>query len=82
VEIQASHVGLQIGQHLPSNHMHRILEGFDEWKDLPPERIEIKMSDAVDQLKFNRMKQYENNLNLDSEEETNQLLSYVKKSQN
>jgi hypothetical protein len=46
--------------------MHRILEEIDQWKDLSPERVEIKMSDAIDRLKFDRMKRYESDVELDA----------------
>ncbi|MDZ4818277.1 MAG: hypothetical protein SGJ20_04815 [Planctomycetota bacterium] len=77
-QLLPSHVGLQIGQHLPSAHMQRILQEVDNWKSLSPERVEIKISDAVDRLKFDRVKRYENNLDLDGKAEADALIAALK----
>ena len=77
-QLLPSHVGLQIGQHLPSLHMQRILKEIDNWKDLSPERIEIKVTDAVDRLKFDRVKRYESNLDLDGRAEADALIDALK----
>jgi hypothetical protein len=77
-DLLPSHVGLQIGQHLPEAHMRRILQEIDNWKDLPRERVEIKISDAVDRLKFDRVKRYENNLDLQGREEADQLIAALR----
>lgn len=73
-----SHVGLQIGQHLSSDHMHRILEEIDNWKGLPAERVEVKMSDAVDRLKFDRLKRYESNLDLQGGTEADEVINSLR----
>jgi hypothetical protein len=77
-QLLPSHVGLQIGQHLPSMHMQRILEEIDKWRDLSPERIEIKISDAIDRLKFDRMKRYGAGLDLDGKVEADALIAALK----
>jgi hypothetical protein len=77
-QLLPSHVGLQLGQHLPSVHMQRILKEIENWKDLPPERIEVKVSDAVDRLKYDRVKRYESNLDLDGRAEADALIEALK----
>lgn len=77
-QLLPSHVGLQIGQHLPAVHMQRILQEIDNWKELPPERIEVKISDTIDRLKFDRVKRYESNLDLDSKAEADELIAALK----
>jgi hypothetical protein len=77
-ELLPSHVGLQIGEHLPAAHMHRILQSFDDWQDLPSARAEIIISEAVDQLKHDRFKQWQNNLRPSAEKDANSLIAALK----
>lgn len=51
-------VGLQLGQHLKQDVMNELLDSVQQWDDLTPERISIKMSDMVNKLKYDRFKQY------------------------
>jgi len=51
-------VGLQLGQHLKQDVMNELLDSVQQWDDLSPERISIKMSDMVNKLKYDRFKQY------------------------
>jgi hypothetical protein len=78
LELLPSHVGLQIGQHLPENHMHQILDEIDTWKELSPERVTVIISDAVDRLKFDQFKRYQSNLDLNGHEETRQFIQTLK----
>jgi hypothetical protein len=74
-DLLPSHVGLQIGQHLPQGHMHKILTEIDEWKALPPARREVRVTDAVNQLKYDRLKRYESNLELNSGDEADAMVA-------
>ena len=51
-------VGLQLGQHLKQEVMNELLDSIQKWDDLTPERRSIKISDMVNELKYNRYKQY------------------------
>ena len=77
-DLLPSHVGLQIGQHLNSTHMHKILGHVDEWKVLPEARREIRITDAVDKLKFDRLKRYEKNLDLTGVDEADAVLNALR----
>jgi len=77
-QLLPSHVGLQIGQHLPEQHMRRILAEFDHWKELSPERVEVKLSDAVDRLKFDRLKRYGSNIDFTGQSEADQLIATLR----
>jgi hypothetical protein len=77
-DLLPSHVGLQIGQHLDPSHMHKILEHVDVWKELPEARREIKITEAVNHLKYDRLKRYENNLDLKSNDEADIVLQALK----
>lgn len=77
-DLLPSHVGLQIGQHLNPTHMHKLLGHVDEWKMLPDARREIRITDAVDQLKYDRLKRYENNLDLAGVDEADTVLSALR----
>jgi hypothetical protein len=68
-ELLPSHVGLQIGQHLGSEHMRKIMAHIDEWKLLPEARREVRVTDAIDQLKYDRLKRYQSSLDLTGAEE-------------
>lgn len=59
-----THVGLQLGQHLPDSQMERLLSAVEEWQELPKERIEIQMSTFADKLKHDRLKKYTTELNM------------------
>lgn len=72
-DLLPSHVGLQIGQHLQHEHMHKLLGELENWKELPEARREIKVSEAVDQLKYDRFKRYETNFDLRGESESDVL---------
>jgi len=74
-ELLPSHVGLQIGQHLSSGHMHKLLGHVDDWKALPNARREIRITDAIDRLKYDRLKRYENNLDLSGTDEADEVLA-------
>ncbi len=73
-DLLPSHVGLQIGQHLSSGHMRKLLSHVDDWKALPEARREIRITAAVDQLKYDRLKRYENNLDLIGTDEADAVL--------
>ncbi|MED5619640.1 hypothetical protein [Ideonella sp. BN130291] len=79
-DLLPSHVGLQIGQHLDSRHMHKLLEHVDEWKALPDARREIRITEAVDKLKYDRLKRYESNLDLSSSDEADAVLAALRAS--
>lgn len=77
-ELLPSHVGLQIGLHLPSHHMHRILGQFDDWKELPTSRVEVRVTEAANQLKYDRLKRYNNNLDLQGDAEADVLIAALR----
>ena len=74
-DLLPSHVGLQIGQHLGSHHMHKLLVHVDEWKLMPDARREIRVTDAVDQLKYDRLKRYQSSLDLTGEDEADAVVA-------
>lgn len=74
-DLLPSHVGLQIGQHLPSGHMQKLLAHVDDWKQLPPARVEVRVTDAVDQLKYDRLKRYAANVDLAGDPDTDILIA-------
>lgn len=74
-DLLPSHVGLQIGQHLLPDHMHKFLTHIDRWKELPPARREVTVTDAVDQLKYDRLKRYQSNLDLTGADEADALVA-------
>ena len=74
-DLLPSHVGLQIGQHLPQAHMHKILTEIDAWKELPPARREVRVTEAIDKLKYDRFKRYESNLELSSADEADAIVA-------
>lgn len=51
-------VGLQLGQHLKQDVMNELLDSVQQWDDLSPERVSIKIADMVNKLKHDRFKQY------------------------
>jgi len=57
-ELIPTHVGLQLGQHLADYQMENLLSAVEEWRDLPKERIEVRMSEFADRLKYDRLKKY------------------------
>lgn len=67
-ELLPAHVGLQLGQHLSDRQMELLLSAVEEWGELPPERVEIKLSEFADKLKFDRLKQYQMGVDFDGEE--------------
>jgi hypothetical protein len=77
-ELLPSHVGLQIGQHLNPGHMHKLLRHVDDWKALPDARREIRITEAVDQLKYDRLKRYESNLDLSGMDEADAVLTALR----
>jgi hypothetical protein len=77
-DLLPSHVGLQIGQHLNAEHMKKLLGHVDEWKELPDARREIRITDAIDKLKFDRFKRYEKNLDLSGVDEADSVLSALR----
>ena len=77
-DLLPSHVGLQIGQHLNPDHMHKLLAHVDEWKGLPGERLEIRISDAIDKLKYDRLKWYESNLDLSGVDEADAVVEALR----
>lgn len=78
-QLLPSHVGLQIGQHLPEAHMHRILQEFDNWKALPSERVEVSITEEIDRLKFDRVKRYQSHLDLDGKAEADALIAALRR---
>lgn len=79
-ELLPSHVGLQIGQHLHPGHMHKLLGHVSEWKGFPDARREIRITEAVDQLKYDRLKRYESNLDLSGTDEADAVLTALRDS--
>lgn len=79
-DLLPSHVGLQIGQHLSQGHMHKLLQHVDDWKTLPDARREIRITEAVDQLKYDRLKRYESNLDLSGTDEADAVLNALRAS--
>lgn len=77
-DLLPSHVGLQIGQHLPGHHMHRILAEFDNWNELPSARVEVRVTEAANQLKYDRLKRYGTNLNLHGDDEADVLIAALR----
>jgi len=77
-DLLPSHVGLQIGQHLSSSHMHKLLNHVQEWDILSEARREIKISDAIDKLKYDRLKRYESNFDLTGETEADIVISSLR----
>ncbi len=77
-ELLPSHVGLQIGQHLPSRHMQKLLNEFSNWKELPNARREVRITEAINKLKFDRAKRYASNLDLNGDAETDALVAALK----
>lgn len=63
-----THVGLQLGQHLADHQMEKLLAAVEEWRDLPPERVDVRMSEFADRLKFDRLKRYGANIDAESTE--------------
>ena len=55
--------------------MHRILNEIEQWNSLSPERVEIKITDAVNNLKFDRVKRYESNLDAMGEMDADQIIA-------
>jgi hypothetical protein len=51
-------VGLQLGRHLNSHAMETILDGVEQWSELPPERVSVLIQERVNKLKFDRYKSY------------------------
>jgi len=80
-DLLPSHVGLQIGQHLGSDHMRKIMVHVDEWKLLPTARREIRITDAIDQLKYDRLKRYQSSLDLNGEDEADVIVAALKGSE-
>jgi hypothetical protein len=77
-ELLPSHVGLQIGEHLKPDQMHRILAELDNWKELPSQRVQIKISDAVDRLKFDRLKRYESNIDVLGQDDADPIIAALR----
>ncbi len=77
-DLLPSHVGLQIGQHLRSDHMHKILVHVDQWKLLPEARRQIRVTEAVDQLKYDRLKRYQSSLDLNGVDEGDALVAALR----
>lgn len=74
-DLLPSHVGLQIGQHLSADHMHKLMVHVDEWKLMPEARREIRVTDAIDQLKYDRLKRYQSALDLTGEDEADSIVA-------
>jgi hypothetical protein len=73
-DLLPSHVGLQIGEHLSGDQMHRLLAELDNWHSLPEARVQVKISDAVDKLKFDRLKRYETQLDIVGNQEADPII--------
>lgn len=54
--------GIQLGKHLPSNIMHKLLDSTKEWSELSPERISVLLSEKANELRFDRFKKYLHNI--------------------
>lgn len=77
-QLLPTHVGLQLGQHLPDAQMEKLLSAVEEWQDLPQERIEIQMSVFADKLKHDRLKRYTTELDMSDFDIFNQELGALK----
>ena len=77
-ELLPSHVGLQLGQHLADHQMEKLLSAVEEWKELPRERVEIKITEFADRLKFDRLKRYQSNVNLDGNSAFDEELKFLR----
>ncbi|WP_431112484.1 hypothetical protein [Variovorax paradoxus] len=53
-------VGLQLGNHLSTDAMDKMLASVEEWSLYPPERVSTMMADKVNRLMHDRFKQYIN----------------------
>lgn len=51
-------VGLQLGNHLGTEAMDRLLASVEDWASFPPERISTLMADKANRLMHDRFKQY------------------------
>lgn len=67
-DLLPTHVGLQLGRNLSDYQMHTLLSAVEEWRDLPKERVEVRMSEFADRLKYDRLKKHGSNLDLDDGE--------------
>ncbi len=81
-DLLPSHVGLQIGQHLSSGHMHKILAQVDQWKQMPEARRQIRVTDAIDQLKYDRLKRYQSSLDLTGADEADAIVKALSANEN
>jgi hypothetical protein len=77
-DLLPSHVGLQIGQHLGDDRMRKIMVHVDEWKLLPEARREVRVTEAIDQLKYDRLKRYQSSLDLTGEDEADAIVAALK----
>jgi hypothetical protein len=57
-ELLPTTVGLQLGHHLPSSAMDKMLASVEEWSQYPPERISVLLADKANRLIQDRFKQY------------------------
>lgn len=57
-----SNFGVQLGHRLKDDVFHKVLADVAEWKDYEPGRITALMSGLSDDLKSDRLKRYNNNL--------------------
>ena len=54
--------GLQLGRHLDPKVINSLLDDVSEWAVQQPERVGVILSDKVNRLKYDRLKQYTHNL--------------------
>lgn len=62
VELLPTTAGLQLGRHLSGETMHELLRDTVEWARLTPERVGVLLSEKANRLKYDRFKQYTNNI--------------------
>ena len=55
--------------------MQKIMVHVDEWKLLPEARREIRVTDAIDQLKYDRLKRYQSSLDLQGSDEADAIVA-------
>ncbi|MFM5591080.1 hypothetical protein ACET60_07845 [Aeromonas veronii] len=54
--------GLQLGRHLSSDTMHRLMGDAQEWAERPPERISMIINERANKLKHDQFKKYYENI--------------------
>lgn len=57
--------GIQLGHRLKESVFHKVMSDVKQWKDYEPGRVTALMSDLSDKLKSDRLKRYEQTLEVD-----------------